>query len=179
MHRVRTMKQPSLHLRLRGLRRLGLGLLLGLSSTAAVQAQDARSTAEDALALMKKAQAFIKTQGMDKAVAEFNNPKSPFNSKSEINRHGDLYLFSLDAKGFQIIHGINPRIRGTNKFDMRDANGVYLIREMAQLCFASAEGRGWVQYQWPNPVNRQVETKLGYVERVPGTELCLGTGIYK
>lgn len=142
-------------------------------------ANERKSTAEEATALMKRAQDYLKTHGREKAVLEFNNPASPFNSKSEINRNGDLYLYSVDPKGFQVIHGINPRIRGTNKYDMRDVDGVYLIREFVRVCFATPEGKGWVNYRWPNPVSKQMEDKAGYLERVPGTDLCLGTGIYK
>jgi hypothetical protein len=152
-------------------------LLLGVS--AAAMASERKSTAEEAVALMKKAQDYLKAHGLEKAIAEFNNPTSPFNSKSEINKHGDLYLYSVDPKGFQVIHGINPRIRGTNKIDMRDVDGVYLIREFVRVCFAMPEGRGWVSYRWPNPVSKQMEDKAGYLERVGNTDLCLGTGIYK
>ena len=147
-------------------------------TTGSAQAAE-KSTEADAIALMKKAQAFLKTNGLDKAVAEFNNPDSPFNSKSDINKVGDLYLFSTDQKGFQVVHGKNPRIRGTNKFDMRDQDGVYLIRELIKACFQSKDGKGWVGYRWPNPVTQEMEAKAGYIEKVPGMDLCLGTGIYK
>ncbi|MCV2352732.1 cache domain-containing protein [Paucibacter sp. B2R-40] len=156
-------------------------LLMGLSFAAASAgiANERKSTAEEAIALMKKAQDYLKVHGLEKSIAEFNNPSSPFNSKSELNKQGDLYLYSVDPKGFQVIHGINPRIRGTNKYDMRDVDGVYLIREFVRVCFATPEGRGWVNYRWPNPVSKQMEDKAGYVERVGSSDLCLGTGIYK
>lgn len=137
-----------------------------------------KSTADEALALMKKAQDYVKENGWDKSVEEFNKLDSPFNSKSDINKKGDLYLYSLDAKGFQAIHGKNPKIRGKVMIDMKDNDGVALIAEMAKLCF-SKEGKGWVDYHWPNPVSKNLEAKRGYVEKVPGMEVCLGTGIYK
>lgn len=144
---------------------------------AVAQAAD-KSTEADALALIRKAQAYVKDNGIDKAAAEFNNPDSPFNSKSEINKAGDLYLFSVDDKGFQLVHGKNARIRGTNKMDMRDQDGVYVIRELVKLCYGK-DGKGWVNYRWPNPINKEMEPKSGYIERVPGADLCLGTGIYR
>ena len=155
-------------------------ILAALAAGASTMASaDERSNKDDALALIKKAQSYLKENGLEKATVEFNNPDSPFNSKSDINKHGDLYIYSTDPKGFQVIHGKNARIRGTNKFDMRDQDGVYLIREFVKLCFESKEGKGWVNYRWPNPVTKDMEAKIGYVERVPGTDLCLGTGIYK
>ncbi|MES2128619.1 MAG: cache domain-containing protein [Pseudomonadota bacterium] len=137
-----------------------------------------RSTEADALALIKKAQEYIKANGMDKAIVEFNRLDSSFNAASDINKNGDLYLFMLDSKGYQAVHGKNPKIRGKVMIDMRDQDGVYLIRDMAALCTGSA-GHGWVSYRWPNPVTKDLESKRGYVERIPGTDTCIGTGIYK
>jgi hypothetical protein len=151
--------------------------ILAMVVSGAASAAD-RSTTADAVEYMKQAQAYVKKNGMEKSFVEFNNPEGRFNSKSDINKIGDLYIFSLDPNGFQAIHK-NPRIRGTNKLDMRDQDGVYVIRELVKLCFSSKEGKGWVNYRWPNPVTKEMEPKSGYVERVPGTDLCLGTGIYK
>jgi len=138
------------------------------------------SSEEDALALLRQAQAYLKANGLDKATAEFNRLDSPFNSRSAINPHGDLYLYSVAPDGFQAVHGKNPKIRGKVMIEMRDADGFYLIREFVRLCFHTKEGKGWVLYKWPHPITKQVEPKRGYVERVPELpELCLGTGIYR
>ncbi len=158
--------------------RYALPGVIALAMAASAAAAE-RSSKADAVALLHKAQAYLKEHGLERAAAEFNNADSPFNSKSDINKFGDLYLYSTDSKGFQLIHGKNARIRGTNKFDMRDQDGVYIIREFVKLCFETKEGRGWLAYHWPNPLSKEVEAKLGYVERVPGMDLCLGTGIYQ
>ena len=118
----------------------------------------------------------MKANGLEKATAEFNNSDGPFNSKSDINPKGDLYIFSVDKVGLQAIHK-NPKIRGKNNMELR-VNGVYLIKELAAACY-SKEGKGWVNYPWPHPVTKELEQKVGYVEKVPGQDLCLGTGIYK
>lgn len=152
-------------------------LLAGLTSAA--QALD-RSGEADAVRLIQQAQDYLKQHGTDKALAEFNRLDSPFNSQSPINPHGDLYLFSLAPDGFQIVHGKNPKIRGKVMIEMRDVDGVYLIREMVKICFETPSGKGWVRYKWPHPITKVVEPKRGYVERVPGVPtLCLGTGIYR
>ncbi len=153
-------------------------ILFAMAAVGAAAAAD-RSTAVDAVEYLKKAQAYVKANGMEKSIVEFNNSEGPFNTKSDINKNGDFYIFSTDKNGFQTIHGMNPRVRGTNKLDMRDQDGVYLVREFVKLCFGSPAGKGWVSYRWPHPVTKEMETKMGYVERVPGTDLCLGTGIYK
>ena len=61
---------------------------------------------------------------------------------------------------------------------MRDPEGTYIFRELIKACFNSKE-KGWTKYQWPNPVTKMGEPKLSYVEKVPGLDVCLGTGIYK
>lgn len=153
------------------------GLVLVVSSVT-VLGQDGKSTQADAVALMKKAQEYIKTNGLEKAYVEFNNLESPFNVKSDINKHGDLYLYTTDFNGFQTVHGKNPKIRGKVMIDMRDSDGVYLIKGLIEACKSPA-GKGWVDYKWPNPVSKNLEPKSGYIERIPGTDVCLGTGIYK
>ncbi len=152
--------------------------LVALGFCGAAVADDGKSTQAEALALMKKAQEYIKTNGLEKAYVEFNNLESPFNTKSDINKHGDLYLFTTDFTGLQIVHGKNPKIRGKVMIDMRDSEGVYLIKGLVEKC-KGPEGKGWVDYKWPNPVSKNLEPKSGYIERIPGTDVCLGTGIYK
>ena len=152
----------------------GLGLTMAVSSLPALAAE--KSTEAEAIALIQKAQEYIKKNGVEKSVAEFNKLDSPFNTASDINKKGDLYLYTIDQKGYQAVHGKNPKIVGKVMIDMRDQDGVYLIKEMAEKCFAA--GKGWVAYRWPNPVTKDLEKKKGYVERVPGQDFCIGTGIY-
>lgn len=149
-----------------------------LALTAAQAQAVARSDEALALALLTKARQHLSTHGLDKSVAEFNRLDSPFNSKSDINPHGDLYLYSVAPNGFQAIHGKNPKIRGKVMLEMRDADGFYLIKEFVRVCFDTKAGKGWVAYKWPNPLTQQIEPKRGYVERV-SPDLCLGTGIYQ
>ncbi|WP_317201585.1 cache domain-containing protein [Janthinobacterium sp.] len=159
------------------LRKMMAGLLLAAPLGCAGAAE--RSSAADAVALLHKAQDYIREHGVERAVVEFNDLHSPFNSTSPINRHGDLYLYSTDRRGYQAVHGKNPKIRGKIMFEMRDVKGVPLIQELIRQCFATPEGKGWVDYHWPHPLTQKVEAKKGYIERVPGTDFCIGTGIYQ
>lgn len=138
-----------------------------------------RSDAQMASALVKNAQAYLQKNGLQKSLVEFNRLDSPFNAKSEINPNGDLYLYSVDSKGYQAVHGKNPKIRGKVMLEMRDIDGVYVIAALVKICFSSKEGKGWTKYRWPNPITREVEPKQGYIERVPGLDFCIGTGIYR
>jgi cytochrome c len=155
---------------------LSLSALLGQS--APVQAIE-RSNAADAIALVEKALEFMQLHGNAAAIAEFNRLNSPFNTVSEINRKGDLYLFMFYANkpgAGQVVHGKSPKIVGKDVTEMRDVDGVYLIKEIIKTCNLK-EGKGWVGYKWPNPLTNEVESKQSYVVKVG--EYCLGTGIYK
>lgn len=138
-----------------------------------------KSTETEAIALLQQAQDYLKKNGLEKSLIEFNRLDSPFNTYSTINKKGDLYLFSTDSKGFQSVHGKNPKIRGKIMLDMRDIDGVFLIQNFVKICFHSKQGKGWTTYRWPNPITKEVEAKRAYVEKVPALDLCLGTGIYK
>ena len=162
---------------------LMVGCLTGWTMDVAAQSQypapqRQASVEADAVQLLKLAQQYIQTYGVEAAVVEFNRLDSPFNVKSAINPYGDMYLYTLDPTGFQRVHGKNPKIRNKVMIEMRDSDGVYLIRQLVEACFASKDGRGWVEYRWPHPVHKSVQKKRGYVEKIADLELCIGTGIY-
>lgn len=129
-----------------------------------------RGTADEASALVKKAVAYLKANGKEKAFAAINDTKGQF-----VDR--DLYIFVYDMHGnnLAIGNGNASRMVGKNMLDMRDAEGKYIIRSFIEIL--NAKGRGWVDYKWPNPVTKNVETKSSYVEKVD--DMIVGAGIYK
>jgi cytochrome c len=128
----------------------------------------AAETPANAQALVAKAVAFIKANGKDKALAEFNNPKGAFVK-------GELYVFVLDKDGVTLANGVNPKIVGKTVMDMKDTTGKYFIKDM--FAVAAAKGAGWVDYQWPDPVSNIVRAKSTYVEKSGDWLVCVG--IYK
>lgn len=144
--------------------------LLALCVAGAVQAQEAthRGTADEAVAMVKKASAYLQKNGKDKAVAAFNDPKGEF-----IN--GDLYVFMIDTSGVMLAHGQNPKMVNKNLMEL-NAGGVYPLKEFLKLTSGPA-GKGWVKYMWPNSISKNMEEKNTYVEKVG--EYVIGVGIYK
>ena len=136
----------------------------------AASAQD-RGTADEAVALVKKAIAFYKANGAEKTFAEINNPAGQFRQK-------DLYLFAArkQSGGPTLAHGANPRLLGKPLADLKDVDGVPFVRKLSEVA-NSKEGHGWVDYRWPNPVSKQIEHKSTYVEAVD--DLYFACGIYK
>lgn len=85
-----------------------------------------------------------------------------------------LYLYNLD--GHNVAHPLMPEMRGTNQMDMQDEDGIYITREMLEG--VKANGSVFWQFRWPKPEGGAAVPKLGYAERIPNTELVLGSGIY-
>jgi cytochrome c len=125
-------------------------------------------TANEAVALVKKAAAFVKQSGKDKALAEFNNPQGAF-----VDR--DLYIFVIDMDGKTLANGFNQKVVGKNVIEMKDADGKFFIKHFIEI--AQAKGSGWSDYQWPDPVTKTIRPKSTYVEKVG--DIVIGCGIYK
>lgn len=146
--------------------KLALGIGAALLCTLAFAAD--KGTADEAVAMVKKGVELIKQQGKDKAFAEFSNPAGAFVK-------GDLYVMAYDMEGNNKAHGGNPKLIGKNLIDIKDANGVYIVKNFIEV--AQGKGKGWVDYKWPNSVTKAVEPKSTYVEKVG--DVLIGVGIYK
>lgn len=128
-----------------------------------------RGSADEAVAMVKRAVALVNASGKEKAFAEISNPKNPeFHDR-------DLYIYVYDMNGNCVAHGNNPRMEGKNLLDLRDPDGKYIVKNFIDA--VNTKGKGWVDFKWPNPVTKAVEQKAGYVEKVG--DLIVGSGIYK
>ena len=87
----------------------------------------------------------------------------------------DGYFFVYADDGLNLVHPREPELIGTNLWNMRDADGTYVIRE---LIARAHEGGGFQRYLWSKPSTGQVERKLGYAVALPRWGWVLGTGIY-
>jgi signal transduction histidine kinase len=141
-----------------------------LMFSAGASAED-KGTADEAVAMVKKAGEFLKKHGKEKAFAEFNNPKGAFIRK-------DLYIFAFLANGDGVeqANGANVKLVGKNVKEMKDADGKFLIKDILALGVGQ-EGKGWIDYKWPNPATGNIDAKRTYVERVD--DVILGCGVYK
>jgi signal transduction histidine kinase len=127
-----------------------------------------QGTAAEAEAMVKKAVAYIKANGPDKAYEEFTNGKS-FKDR-------DLYIIVYDLNGKNLAQGANPKLVGKDLIGLKDPDGKPLIQMFVDL--AKTKGKGWVEgYKFLNPVTQKIEGKAMYLERVGDT--LVGCGIYK
>lgn len=127
-----------------------------------------KGTADEAIAMVKKGAEFIRKNGKDKAFAEFNNSTGQFIK-------GDLYVMVYDMEGVNRAHGGNSKLIGKNLIDIKDANGVFIVKNFIEV--AKTKGKGWIDYKWFNKVSNAVEQKSTYVEKVD--DVLVGVGIYK
>lgn len=127
-----------------------------------------KGTADEAVAMVKKAVAFIDANGKDKAFAAFNDQSGQFVK-------GDLYVMAYDMEGNNKAHGSNAKLIGKNLLDIKDANGVFIVKNFIEM--AKGKGKGWVDYKWPNKTTNEVENKSTYVEKAG--DILVGVGIYK
>jgi cytochrome c len=128
------------------------------------------ATADEAKGIVEKAIAYWKANGKEKAVAEFNNPNGQFVK-------GDLYVFVNDFSGLILANGGNPKLVGQNHLELKDPTGKYFNKESAEV--AKTKGSGWVDYSWTNPATKKVQQKAAWVKRIDGTNIYIGSGIWK
>lgn len=129
-----------------------------------------KGTADEAVAMTKRAVALIHSAGREKAFAEIANPaNTSFHDR-------DLYVYVYDMKGVTLAHGNNPKMVGKNLLELKDSEGKAIVKGLIETANGPG-GKGWVEFKWPNPVTKVVEQKSGYVEKVD--DMIVGSGIYK
>jgi signal transduction histidine kinase len=125
-------------------------------------------TPVQAEAMVKKAVAYIKANGKDKALAEISNPKGPF-----VDR--DLYVTAYDMTGKCLAHGANQKMIGKDLIDLKDPDGKPFIKERIDMM--KTKDKGWQDYKFTNPVSKKIEPKTAYVEKVD--DILVMCGAYK
>jgi len=127
----------------------------------------AQAKPDDAKAWVAKAKEFMKANGKDKALAEFNNPKGQFVKD-------DLYIYVLDMDGKMLAHP-NAKLVGQDFMVVKDADGKLFAVDMVKI--AKEKGSGWVDYKWENPKTKKVDPKTVYFEKVD--DVIVASGAYK
>jgi cytochrome c len=144
-----------------------LGVLALLWGVALVQAGD-NATKDEAVAMVKKAIEYIKSNGNDKAFEEISNTKGQF-----VDR--DLYVVVYDMNAKCLAHGQKKSMVGKDLLDFKDVDGKPYMQERIELM--KKQPTAWQEYKFMNPLTKKVEPKEMYIERFG--DLIVGAGIYK
>ncbi|HEX7622813.1 MAG TPA: cache domain-containing protein [Anaeromyxobacteraceae bacterium] len=131
-------------------------------------ADEKRGTADEAVAMVTKATAYITANGKDKAFGEFNNPAGQF-------VRGDLYITVYDLNGTCLAHGFNKKMVGKNMIDLKDVDGKPFVKDRNDL--AKTKDTFWLEYKYVNPTTKAIEKKAQYTQKVGDVLVCCG--IYK
>lgn len=141
--------------------------VMGCSWISAAHGAD-RGSAAEAEAMTKRAVAFLKANGSEKAAQEFTHG-SAFKDR-------DLYVSYYDLTGKVLGHGANPKLVGKDLIGLKDPDGKLFIQMITDL--AKTKGKGWTDtYKFRDPVTDKIAEKLIYVERVDNS--WVGVGVYK
>jgi len=144
---------------------LAIGCVVAVGGNMALAAEN--GTKDEATAMVKKAIGFIKSNGVDKAYAEFSNPKGQF-----VDR--DLYIVVYDMSGKCLAHGANAKMIGRDLIDNKDVDGKEFVKERVEMMKKQASG--WQDYKFRNPTSNQIEPKSMYIERA--NDVIVGCGVY-
>ena len=143
-----------------------IALAVAVTSLSAGALAAEYGTLDDAKAMVKKARAYLREQGPDKAYAEFSNPKGKF-----VDR--DIYIYVYDRHGKNLAHGANAKLIGKDLLEMKDTDGAYVIKGLLKV---AGNGGGTFPYRWANPITKSIDNKIGYAE-MEG-DVMVGSGIY-
>ncbi len=91
-------------------------------------------------------------------------------------------IYEADKSGYFFVYEgtvnvafpVKPESQGKDLGELKDKNGVFLIRELEA---AAKKGGGFVNYVFPKP-GKGDQPKLSYSEMIPGTSYWIGTGVY-
>jgi signal transduction histidine kinase len=141
---------------------------IGSIALGGISFADETATKDEAAAMVKKAVAYIKDQGQEKAYAEISNKSGQF-------IHLDLYVVVYQLDGKVLAHGGNNKFVGKDMSEAQDVDGKFFVKERIEL--ARKQDSFWQDYKFVNPVSKKVEPKQMYCERMNETAVC--GGIYK
>ena len=128
-----------------------------------------KATKESCQELVKKAVAYYKEVGKEKALAAFSDPKGKF-----VDGEDYIAVYSMDAT--TIAHGANAGLIGKNWITLKDANGKLFMKAFVDA--ANKPGAtGWIDYSWTNPVTKKIAPKEAYFVRVD--DVIISAGYYK
>jgi len=123
---------------------------------------------DEAIAMVKKAIAFVGKEGSVKAYAAFDKKGGDFTDR-------DLYVVVYGNNGKVLSHGANAKLIGKDMTDAQDVDGKYYVKE--RLALAAKKAEFWQDYKFTNPVSKKVEPKQMFCHPLPDTIVC--AGVYK
>lgn len=136
---------------------------------------EARSEAFRATILNEKK---LQIKGIVEMAVGMITQMPPEESKTAIGkmRYGDNgYLWINDFTNLMVSHP-DKKMEGKDQSDLKDPNGLYIVRELTKM--VQANGEGFLQYMYKKPGQEVMIPKVSFAKGIPGTNWLVGTGIY-
>ena len=90
---------------------------------------------------------------------------------------GRGYFFIYKTTGESVMHPLLPQMEGSNKLDLQDIRGNYIVRDMGAL--VKAQGEAFYRWWFVKPQNKQQEfEKIGFGKYFEPYDWFIGTGEY-
>ncbi len=170
--RVSTRIQLLVGLTLAGLLCLCLTALFQLKTTMLEDRKDKlKSQVESAVSVLKH----FHTQATDGKLSEEDARRAAREALRGVRYSGNEYFFIYSMEGLTFMHPIKPDFEGQSKWDLKDAKGKLLIRELAA---AAGKGGGFVDFMWDRSKELPPEPKLAYAAAFAPWNLMVGTGVF-
>ncbi len=93
----------------------------------------------------------------------------------DIRYGNNNYLFAFLLDGTSVIMGPKREMEDTDISGLKDANGVFLIKEMIKV---AKTGGGYVNYMFPRAGSKTAFNKISYAMKVEPWQWVIGTGVY-
>ncbi len=93
------------------------------------------------------------------------------------DQYGRNYVFMSAYDGTMLVQPFEPELEMTSQWDLRDDNGVYIIRELARAAQNYPSG-SFLQYHYHLPGVFNTQEKLAYVVGLPEIGCYIGAGMY-
>jgi methyl-accepting chemotaxis protein len=87
------------------------------------------------------------------------------------------YFFLVDFNHFMLSHP-DPKLEGKDCSDLKDPNGVYILREIVKTAREHTDEGGYTSYMWKTPNSDRMQPKLTYSKVLKKWNVVFGTGIY-
>lgn len=114
-------------------------------------------------AIVEQAAEFKKTHGRERLLQEVSKPDGMF-------RSNDIYVFACDLNADFLAHPLKPELLERQTF--REHAFTRKAKRLIDLA-----NSGWIEYEYENPLSKQIEPKATYVLKLDDMLLC--AGIYK
>lgn len=95
---------------------------------------------------------------------------------NQVGKGDSDYIFVIDSAGNLLLNYARPDIVGRNMRETKDKNLHALFNKMVMAGQTPTEE--FIAYNWINPKTGQVDHKMTYLKKVPGSNWIIGSGFY-